>query len=152
MHPGRTARILLGDRQVGFVGQVHPATAKAYDVKETYVASLDLDAMLELAPAQTVFVEIPKVQAVHRDIAMLVDAEKTHAEIVETITSSKVKTLSKVELFDIYQGENLPEGKKSMAYSLTFQSREKTMTEEEIAKAMAKITKNLVETLALEIR
>lgn len=152
MHPGRTARILLGDRQVGFVGQVHPATAKAYDVKETYVASLDLDAMLELAPAQTVFVEIPKVQAVHRDIAMLVDAEKTHAEIVETITSSKVKTLSKVELFDIYQGENLPEGKKSMAYSLTFQSREKTMTEEEIAKAMAKITKNLVETLAVEIR
>lgn len=57
---GRTARILLGDRQVGFVGQVHPATAKAYDVKETYVASLDLDAMLELAPAQTVFVEIQK--------------------------------------------------------------------------------------------
>ncbi|WP_251713354.1 phenylalanine--tRNA ligase subunit beta [Lactococcus ileimucosae] len=152
MHPGRTARVLVGNRQVGFVGQVHPATAKAYDIKETYVASLDLEVMLELAPAQTVFVEVPKVQAVNRDIAMLVDRDKTHAEIVEVITSSKVKSLSKVELFDIYQGENLPEGKKSMAYSLTFQSRENTMTEEEIAKAMAKITKNLTEKLNAEIR
>ncbi|MEY8444528.1 phenylalanine--tRNA ligase subunit beta [Lactococcus ileimucosae] len=152
MHPGRTARVLVGNRQVGFVGQVHPATAKAYDIKETYVASLDLEVMLELAPAQTVFVEVPKVQAVNRDIAMLVDRDKTHAEIVEVIISSKVKSLSKVELFDIYQGENLPEGKKSMAYSLTFQSRENTMTEEEIAKAMAKITKNLTEKLNAEIR
>lgn len=152
MHPGRTARVLVDNRQVGFVGQVHPATAKAYDIKETYVASLDLEVMLELAPAQTVFVEVPKVQAVNRDIAMLVDRDKTHAEIVEVITSSKVKSLSKVELFDIYQGENLPEGKKSMAYSLTFQSRENTMTEEEIAKAMAKITKNLTEKLNAEIR
>lgn len=152
MHPGRTARVLIKDRPVGFVGQVHPAVAKAYDIKETYVASLDLSTMLDLAPAQTVFTEIPRVQAVKRDIAMLVDTEKTHAEIVETITSSKVKTLSKIELFDIYQGENLPEGKKSMAYSLTFQSRENTMTEEEIAKAMTKITNNLVEVLAVEIR
>ncbi|MEY8538110.1 phenylalanine--tRNA ligase subunit beta [Lactococcus muris] len=152
MHPGRTARVLVGNRQVGFVGQVHPATAKAYDIKETYVASLDLEAMLELAPAQTVFVDIPKVQAVNRDIAVLVDRDKTHADIVEVITSSKVRSLSKVELFDIYQGDNLPEGKKSMAYSLTFQSRENTMTEEEIARAMAKITKNLVEKLNAEIR
>lgn len=152
MHPGRTAKIVIGDTTVGFVGQVHPATAKAYDIKETYVGTLDMARLLELAPAQTVFTDIPKVQAVTRDIALLIDADKTHAQIVDTIESSKVKTLTKVELFDIYEGINLPAGKKSMAYSLTFQPLENTMTDEEITAAMNKISKHLVEVLDVEIR
>lgn len=152
MHPGQTAAIQAGERHIGFVGQLHPALAKKYGITATYVAGLDLQAMLELRPARTVFKEIPKFQAVNRDIALLVDAEKSHADIVSAISDSKVKTLIDIELFDIYQGENLPEGKKSMAYSLTFQSQEATMTDEEIAASMNKITKNLVEKLAAEIR
>ena len=61
----------------GFVGQIHPATAKKYDIAETYVAGLDMQVMLEELPAQTIFTDIPKVQAVHRDIALLIDAEVT---------------------------------------------------------------------------
>ncbi|KZK09710.1 Phenylalanyl-tRNA synthetase beta chain [Lactococcus cremoris] len=152
MHPGRTAVININGRLAGFVGQIHPATAKKYDVAETYVASLDMKVMLEELPAQTIFNDIPKVQAVHRDIALLIDAEVTHAQIVSVIKSSRVKTLKQVELFDIYQGKNLPAGKKSMAYSLTFQPAENTMTDDEITAAVNKITKNLVEKLNVEIR
>ncbi|MGO3007124.1 MAG: phenylalanine--tRNA ligase subunit beta [Lactococcus cremoris] len=152
MHPGRTAVINIKGRLAGFVGQIHPATAKKYDVAETYVASLDMEVMLEELPAQTIFNDIPKVQAVHRDIALLIDAEVTHAQIVSVIKSSRVKTLKQVELFDIYQGKNLPAAKKSMAYSLTFQPTENTMTDDEITAAVNKITKNLVEKLNVEIR
>ena len=152
LHPGRTALVRLGESVIGFVGQVHPALAKKYDIAETYVAELDLQALLDNAPAQAVFTEIPKIQAVKRDIAMLVDSDKTNAEIVATIRDSRVKTLSAVELFDVYQGEHLPAGKKSMAYSLSFQAKENSMTDDEITKAMDKITKNLVEKLAVEIR
>ncbi|MDR9867496.1 phenylalanine--tRNA ligase subunit beta [Lactococcus cremoris] len=152
MHPGRTAVININGRLAGFVGQIHPATAKKYDVAETYVASLDMKVMLEELPAQTIFNDIPKVQAVHRDIALLIDAEVTHAQIVSVIKSSRVKILKQVELFDIYQGKNLPAGKKSMAYSLTFQPTENTMTDDEITAAVNKITKNLVEKLNVEIR
>lgn len=152
MHPGRTAVININGRLAGFVGQIHPATAKKYDVAETYVTSLDMEVMLEELPAQTIFNDIPKVQAVHRDIALLIDAEVTHAQIVSVIKSSRVKTLKQVELFDIYQGKNLPAAKKSMAYSLTFQPTENTMTDDEITAAVNKITKNLVEKLNVEIR
>lgn len=151
-HPGRSALVKISGKPVGFVGQIHPAMAKKYGVAETYAAGFDLQLLLEALPAQTVFTEIPKVQAVHRDIALLVDREKTHAEIVSVILDSKVKLLEKVELFDIYQGENLPSDKKSMAYTLTFQAKENTMTDEEITAAVNKITKNLVEQLAVEIR
>ncbi|MFC4651896.1 phenylalanine--tRNA ligase subunit beta [Lactococcus nasutitermitis] len=152
LHPGRTAAIYIGERPIGFVGQVHPALAKKYDISDTYVAGIDLQAMLDLKPEQTVFVDIPKFPAVSRDIAMLIDEDKTHAEILDVIRNSRVKTLVNIELFDVYQGKNLPAGKKSMAYSLTFQNPANTMTDEEINTAMKKITKNLVETLAIEIR
>lgn len=152
MHPGRTAAIQSGERHIGFVGQIHPALAKKYGITETYVAGLDLQAILELEPAQTVFTEIPKFQAVKRDIALLLDTDKSYADVVSAITNSKVKTLINIELFDVYQGENLPVGKKSMAYSLTFQNREATMTDEEITAAMNKITKSLTEKLQAEIR
>ncbi|AYG00989.1 phenylalanine--tRNA ligase subunit beta [Lactococcus allomyrinae] len=152
MHPGRTALVKIGERVIGFVGEIHPAIAKKYDIAETYVAGLDLQVMLEELPAQTIFADIPKVQAVKRDIALLIDVEKTHADIISVITDSRVKTLMGAELFDIYQGEKLPLGKKSMAYSLIFQPADSSMTDEEIAAAVNKITKNLVEKLNVEIR
>ncbi|MDR0299581.1 MAG: phenylalanine--tRNA ligase subunit beta [Streptococcaceae bacterium] len=151
MHPGRTAKILIDGRQVGFVGQVHPATAKSYDIKETYVATLDLETLLESMPDQTIFTEISKVQAVTRDIAMLVKSEVTHAEIVATVKSAGVKTLADIELFDIYGNDKLGVGMKSMAYTITFQAHD-TMTEEQINAAMKKITTSLIEKLGAEIR
>jgi phenylalanyl-tRNA synthetase beta chain len=152
LHPGRTAAIQAVNRHIGFVGQVHPVLAKKYGIAETFVAGLDLQAMLDLQPAQTVFTEIPRYPEVSRDIALLVDKSAKHSEILSTIKAAGVKTLVKVELFDLYQGENLPQGKKSMAYSLTFLNREATMTDEEINHSVNKIVKKLVEKLQVEMR
>jgi len=105
-----------------------------------------------LQPSQTIFEEITKFPAVSRDMALLVDEATTHAEILDAINAAKVKTLIKTELFDLYEGDNLPAGKKSMAYSLTFQNRAQTMTDEEILSAMTKIERQLTEKLQVEIR
>ncbi|GBG96265.1 phenylalanine--tRNA ligase subunit beta [Lactococcus termiticola] len=152
LHPGRTAMVQLDGESIGFVGQIHPSMAKKYGISETYVAGLDMDKLLAKKPDQVVFTDIPKIPAVSRDMALLVDEEKSHAEIVRVIKESRVKSLIKTELFDLYQGANLPDGKKSMGYRLTFQNREATMTDEEISNAMTKISRNLEEKLGIEIR
>ena len=151
LHPGRTARVLVDDVEVGFIGQVHPTIAKAYDISEAYVANLDLTALLAQQPAQIIFTDIPKFQASKRDVALLVDRTVTNQEILDVITSSKVKTLIKAELFDVYTGDNVAADKKSLAYTLTFQSAENQLTDDEITAAVTKITKKLVE-FGAEIR
>jgi phenylalanyl-tRNA synthetase beta chain len=151
MHPGRTAKVVVGGVEIGFVGQVHPATAKAYDIATTYVASLDMTQLLALQPAQVVFKDIPKFQAAKRDVALLVDRVVTNQDLLDVIASAKVKTLTDVTLFDVYTGENVAADKKSMAYSLTFLNAEQQLTDEEINAAMTKISKKLEE-FGAEIR
>jgi phenylalanyl-tRNA synthetase beta chain len=152
LHPGRAAQILIGDEVLGFLGQVHPAVATRYNIDETYVASLDLAKWLALSKKTIVYQDIPRVPAVARDIAFMLDSDTPQAEVVKVIKNSGVKTLSQVELFDLYQGGHLLVGKKSLAYSLTFQAKDQSMTEEDINRAMEKISKNLVEKLHAEIR
>ena len=152
MHPGRTALISINGQPVGFVGQVHPATAKAYDIPETYVAELNLSAIEEqLQPAQP-FTEITKFPAVSRDVALLLKAEITHQEVLDAILAAGVKRLTDIKLFDIFSGDKLGVGLKSMAYSLTFQNPESSLTDEEVAKYMEKIEKSLIEKLGAEVR
>ena len=152
LHPGRTALISIKGQPVGFVGQVHPATAKAYDIPETYVAELNLSAIEEqLQPAQP-FTEITKFPAVSRDVAFLLKAEITHQEVLDAIQAAGVKRLTDIKLFDIFSGDKLGVGLKSMAYSLTFQNPEASLTDEEVAKYMEKIEKSLTEKLGAEVR
>lgn len=151
LHPGRTAQIELAGQVIGFVGQVHPQLAKDYGIPETYVAEVNMDAIeAALQPAET-FVEISKFPAVSRDIAFLVDQEIQHQAILDAIASANVKRLTKVSLFDIYTGSNIEAGKKSMAYNLTFQNPQDSLTDEEVAKYMEKISVALGE-LGAEIR
>ena len=152
MHPGRTAAIVLDGQTIGFLGQVHPQTAKNYGIPETYVAEINLSAVeAALQPAQP-FVEITKFPAVSRDIALLLKAEITHQEVLDAIYSAGVKRLVAVKLFDVYAGEKLGAGMKSMAYSLTFQNPNDNLTDEEVAKYMEKITKALTEKVEAEVR
>mgnify|MGYP000844369046 FL=1 len=152
LHPGRTALISINGQPVGFVGQVHPATSKAYDIPETYVAELNLSAIEEqLQPAQP-FTEITKFPAVSRDVAILLKAEITHQEVLDAIQAAGVKRLTDIKLFDIFSGDKLGVGLKSMAYSLTFQNPEASLTDEEVAKYMEKIEKSLIEKLGAELR
>lgn len=152
MHPGRTAAIVLDGQTIGFLGQVHPQTAKNYGIPETYVAEINLSAVeAALQPAQP-FVEITKFPAVSRDIALLLKAEITHQEVLDAIYSAGVKRLVAVKLFDVYAGEKLGTGMKSMAYSLTFQNPNDNLTDEEVATYMEKITKALTEKVEAEVR
>lgn len=152
LHPGRTALISLGDQVLGFLGQVHPVTAKAYDIPETYVAELNLSAIEAALQPAAPFVEITKFPAVSRDIALLLKAEVTHQEVVDAIQAAGVKRLTGIKLFDVFSGEKLGVGMKSMAYSLTFQNPEDSLTDEEVARYMEKIQASLEEKVDAEVR
>ncbi|MFD3060022.1 phenylalanine--tRNA ligase subunit beta [Streptococcus agalactiae] len=152
MHPGRTATILLDGKEIGFVGQVHPQTAKQYDIPETYVAEINLSTIESQMNQALIFEDITKYSSVSRDIALLLAESVSHHDIVSAIESSGVKRLTAIKLFDVYAGNNIAEGYKSMAYSLTFQNPNDNLTDEEVAKYMEKITKSLVEKVNAEIR
>lgn len=152
MHPGRTARIYAGEQLLGFLGQVHPETAKAYDIPATYVAELNLTAIQALlVPAQP-FIEISKFPAVHRDVALLLDKTVRHQDVVDAMHKAGVKRLTGITLFDVYAGDNIEAGKQSMAYSLTFQNPEASLTDEEVLGYMTKISKVLEEELEAQVR
>lgn len=152
MHPGQTAGIYLGEELIGFVGQVHPKTAASYELKSAFVAELNLEAMLTQERSPLIFEAVSKYPAVSRDIAMLVEETSTNAEIAEIIRKSAGKFLTKLQVFDVYQGENIEAGKKSMAYNLTFANPEATLTDEEINRMMSKVIKNLEEKFQAVIR
>lgn len=152
MHPGRTATVSLDGQVIGFVGQVHPVAAKAYNIPETYVAEVSLTAIEQAIQPAKPFVEITKFPAVTRDIALLLKAEISHKEVVEAIEAARVKRLTDIKLFDVFSGEKLGLGMKSMAYTLTFQNPEDTLEDEEVARYMEKIQKSLEEMLGAEVR
>ena len=152
MHPGRTALIVLDGQEIGFVGQVHPQTAKDYAISETYVAELNLDVIESHYHKAHIFKEITKFPAVSRDIALLVENSVSHSDIITAIKAAGVKRLTDIKLFDVYARENIQKGFKSMAYSLTFQNPTDNLTDEEVAKYMAKITASLEEKVKAEIR
>ena len=152
MHPGRTASISLDGEIIGFVGQVHPQAAKNYDIPETYVAELSLTAIEAALKSDNIFVEITKFPMVTRDLALLLDKETSHKDIVSAMTSVGIKQLTTIKLFDVYQGANIAVDKKSMAYSLTFQNPNDNLTDEEVARYMEKIIKALIEEIGAEVR
>ena len=152
MHPGRTAAVFLDGEVVGFVGQLHPQTAKDYGIPETYVAELNLTAVEAGLMPNPSFQEITKFPAVSRDMALLLPAETSHKEVVAAIESAGVKRLTSNKHFDVYAGANIEAGKKSMAYSLTFQNPEASLTDEEVARFMEKISKALAEQVSAEVR
>lgn len=152
LHPGRTAFIRMNDSIIGFIGQVHPNTAKEYDIPETYAAELNLQAVIDEENEAVVYQQVSKFPEVSRDIALLVDESVSNQSLVETITKNAGKFLQSVHLFDVYQGQNIADGKKSMAYSLTFVNAEATLVDEEINQSMEKVAKALEEHFAVTIR
>lgn len=152
MHPGRTARLILNNQTIGFIGQVHPQVASNYDIPETYVAELNLQIIEENMKSNQVFNEISKVPAVSRDIAILVDDSTSHQDIIRIIDNLGIKYLDTIKLFDIYAGAHIEPGKKSMAYSLRFQNPQDSLRDEDVAKYMDKITNALVKEAGAQVR
>lgn len=152
MHPGRTATILLNGEEIGFIGQIHPVTAKELDINETYAFELNLDAIVQAEKEATVYRGIPKYPGMTRDVALLVDDTVTNQQIVDVILEKGGKYLKHVRLFDLYQGEHIAPGKKSMAYTLAYLNPEATLQEEEVTKAFEEVKEAIVTQLNAEIR
>lgn len=152
MHPGRTARVLLGGETIGFIGQLHPLASKEYDLNETYVFEINFDALVKAEKEETVYRTIPRYPGSTRDVAFVVDEEVSHAEITAIIEENGGEWLHQIRLFDIYTGEHIDEGKKSVAYSLYFLNPEATLVEETVQKAFNQVKIALEEQLNAEIR
>jgi phenylalanyl-tRNA synthetase beta chain len=143
MHPGRTAEIHLNGERIGFVGQVHPTMQKELDLKDTYVFELSLKAILEEATAPLRYLGIPRFPSITRDIALVVDKETVAGGLKDIIQTAGGKLLKEVNVFDLYEGERMEEGKKSIAYSLKYMDPERTLTDEEVTKVHTQVLEAL---------
>ena len=144
LHPGRQAEIIYEDTVVGYFGEVHPLVQEAYGIAErTYVANIDLSVICKKANFTVKYEGIAKFPSVVRDISLVMDKSLTAGEIEKIIRSESGAILESLELFDIYEGERIGADKKSMAYSITFRNKEKTLEESEISAVMEKILKGL---------
>ena len=152
-HPGRCASITVDGVCVGVMGQVHPLVVKNYGMDcEVYCAELNLSALMELRLPEPTYTPLPKYPAVMRDLALVCDEEVTVAQAEDVITGAAGKLLRSVKLFDIYRGTGVPEGKKSMAFSLELRSDERTLTDADSEGVMSKVLASLKEKLNAVLR
>ena len=152
LHPGRQADIYCGETLVGYLGEVHPTVAATYGIGErAYLAVLDMPEIVALATYDRKYQGIAKFPAVTRDISMVVPKSILAGQIEEMIIKRGGQNLEGCELFDIYEGAQIKAGFKSMAYSITFRAKDRTLGEGDITAAMKKIWNGL-ESMGIEIR
>lgn len=150
-HPYRSAEIYLDRKLLGVFGELHPDYAKKFDCKRVCYAELSIEPVLNAKTGRIRFTELPKFPSVSRDIALVVDEKVTAGEILKTARNSGAKILVDAEVFDVYEGEHVAEGKKSVALTLTYQT-DHTLRDEEITEAHEKILNNLKKKLNAELR
>lgn len=144
MHPGKTALFKKGRDVIATVGEVHPAVLSAYGItKPVYIFELDATTVMKYMAKDLKYKALPKYPATSRDLAMLVDVDVNSADIEKAMTKAAGQNLTQITLFDVYTGKQVEEGKKSLAFSLTFQSNDKTLTDTEIDPAIEKIVAKL---------
>ncbi|ETW96279.1 MAG: hypothetical protein ETSY1_27285 [Candidatus Entotheonella factor] len=133
LHPVRTAALRMNGAQIGIMGELHPQLRESFELPDQPIALLELDLAALLAARQPRhFTPIARFPAVLEDIALVMDADVPARAVQETIEAAGGEWLRHVELFDLYQGESIPEGKKSLAYALTFQADDRSLTEDEV--------------------
>lgn len=145
LHPGRTAEILLENKVVGFIGELHPILAADNDLKRTYVFELNFDALMAVLVGYINYQPIPRFPGMSRDIALEVDQNIPAADLLSTIHAHGGNILKDTLVFDVYQGEHLEKGKKSIAIRLNYLDTEETLTDERVSKVQAEIEAALIE-------
>ncbi|HDJ6483013.1 TPA: phenylalanine--tRNA ligase subunit beta [Staphylococcus aureus] len=145
LHPGRTAEILLENKVVGFIGELHPTLAADNDLKRTYVFELNFDALMSVPVGYINYQPIPRFPGMSRDIALEVDQNIPAADLLSTIHAHGGNILKDTLVFDVYQGEHLEKGKKSIAIRLNYLDTEETLTDERVSKVQAEIEAALIE-------
>jgi len=152
-HPGRKAELYVNDKLAGVLGEVHPDVLENYEINgRAYMAELELDVLFAGAEAEKKYKAIPRFPAIDRDLALVLDVQYTVGQVQKCIEKAGGKLLEKVELFDVYQGSHIEEGKKSLAYSLKFRDPEKTLTDDDVAALTKKILKSLEKDFGAALR
>jgi phenylalanyl-tRNA synthetase beta chain len=152
-HPGKTAAIYSKKEYIGILGEIHPDVSDNYGIEERcYVAVLDLDLLVKLTSMDKKYKALPKYPAVTRDLAVLVDESILVQQIEDIIRKQGSNMLESIKLFDVYKGSQIPEDKKSIAYSLTYRLENKTLTDAEVNKVHDKILRSLEHQLGAQLR
>ena len=152
-HPGRKAILSADGVQLAQLGEIHPDVAERFGIESrVYIAEIDLEALRPMEKPLYGVKPLPKFPAVTRDIAVVVDETAGVGTMLDTIRASAGKTLESAKLFDIYRGDKLGRNKKSVAFALSFRAADRTLTDEEISGAMAKILKALENGFGAELR
>ncbi|SIT83716.1 phenylalanine--tRNA ligase subunit beta [Edaphobacillus lindanitolerans] len=143
LHPGRTADVLLDGERVGIIGQLHPSEQKARDLKDTVVMELNLEEVLRKENEPLLYRPVPKFPSVSRDVALVVTKPTESGTLESAIRSSAGNLLKEVRVFDVYEGDKMEEGMKSIAFSLTYQDPEHTLTDEEVTEVHHRVIEAL---------
>jgi len=152
-HPGITAAIQLRGKSAGVFGEIHPDVQEAYDLgTPCYIAELDLDLLYAAADTTKKYTKIAKFPAATRDIAVLVDDAVLAFDIEDTISKTGGAIVEKVKLFDVYKGEQIESGKKSMAYAIVYRDINKSLTDADVSKVHDKILKTLETKFGAQLR
>lgn len=152
-HPGRTANIIYKDKVLGVIGEIHPDILENYHIKErVYISELDFDTIIEIANLERQYKPLAKYPAITRDLAIVLDREILVKDIEEKILENGEGLIEKVDLFDVYMGKQIPEDKKSIAFSVTYRSSERTLKDEEVTKVHNNIISKLEETFEANLR
>ncbi len=151
-HPGRTATILLKGEPIGIIGQVHPALEDEWHLDESYAFELTIEPLFNQANQMVLYQGVPKFPSIGRDIALVVDQHIPVADLTTVIEEAGGSLLKQVNLFDLYEGEHLEDGKKSVAFSLTYRHNERTLTDEEVQEQHEQVLQALTDTYQATLR
>lgn len=149
LHPGKAGDLFAGDEKVGFIGVLHPSVANKLGVKipkaDIVVLELDLDALLSLPAGTVTYAPLPRFPFIDRDIALVLGESVAAGTVMDLIRAYPSNLIEAVSVFDSYQGKNIPEGKKSLAFSIRYRSPERTLTDAEIEELHGRIAKYLID-------
>ena len=152
LHPGRSADLIVGGEKVGILGEVHPDVLERWDIPQrVYLFELDFDLLCEVSDLSRRFTPIPQYPKLTRDIALLVRSDLPSEEVTEIIRSFS-PLISSVRLFDLYEGDRIPEGLKSLAYTIDFVSPERTLTDQEVDEELRRLLRTLEERVGAKLR
>ncbi|MCK5128730.1 MAG: phenylalanine--tRNA ligase subunit beta [Clostridiales bacterium] len=153
LHPGRRASVLVDDKEIGYIGELHPDVADNYQVSgKTLVAEVNVDILLEMNPKQAAVKPIPKYPAIQRDLAVLLDVEQSAGIVINAIKDVAGKLLENINVFDVYEGDQIDEGKKSVAFSLVFRAHDRTLVDDDVNKIFSRIIRELEKKFNAELR
>jgi len=136
LHPGQSAEILASGKRIGFFGLLHPDVTEQLDIKaarpEIFLAEMDLDLLISLIPEEIRSSSLPRYPYMERDIAIIVDDSIPASEVIRDLKGFPSELIEDVSIFDLYKGPNIPEDKKSLAFSIRYRAKDRTLTDAEV--------------------